>query len=308
MSAIILPHALDALYTLQGLRAFLSAQELSTTKALGQNFLFTRPVLEAMLNAAQLPCQGTVIEIGPGVGHLTWMLLARGLSVVAIEYDRTFAHALRLLDKERLAHSPTSAPRLTLIEADALSFDFDQAAQEYNANHVLGNLPYNVAVPILFRLAFARYAWKGLYVTIQKEVGDRILAHAGNRTYGRLSIVLNYLCAIKKLRIISPHAFFPRPQVDSVFIELVSRPDADKTFAADYLERLVMLGFSHRRKKLRSQLKNAIVEQRILNEERLDKLSAVLDLDRRAEALDLDDWVRLAEWVKQLQIDDCGLQ
>lgn len=291
------PPFVGTLYGRAGLREFLDSRGLRLTKALGQNFLVRRETIRAMLDAARLPSGGRVLEIGPGVGHLTWALLERGLSVTAVEMDRAFVRALGELDGLRTAGNP-GLPELSVVEADAAAIDLAALARERGISHAIGNLPYNASVPILMKLAFAEPPLNAFYATIQKEVGDRLLAPPGGKDYGRLSIVPNYLCGIRKLRELGPGAFYPPPRVDSVFLEFVPKPAADRELARTYLERLVKLGFAHRRKKLRSQLRGAIVERRSLGGAFWDELERSFNFDQRAEEWPVGEWLRLCERVR----------
>ncbi len=290
--------SIHALYSRRGLNIWLQNRGLRATKALGQNFLIDRQILHAILDAIELPSNGTIIEIGPGLGHLTWQLLERGLNVTAIELDNTFISSLTDLDKLRTAESSTQTPSLNIIHRDALDINYSELKQERNADCVIGNLPYNISVPLLFELAMTKPVWNAIHIMIQKEVGDRILASPSTKDYGRLSIVLNYLCDAKPIRTVKPGAFVPPPNVSSVFLSLFPKAGIDREFVTHYLERLVMLGFRHRRKKLRSQLKNTIIQGRFIEDSFMKRLEEHFDLDCRAEEFSVGDWVRMAEFIR----------
>lgn len=291
--------AIEALYTKSGLQTWLQNRNLRASKALGQNFLFDKNMLNALLDAVDLPPNESVIEIGPGLGHLTWQLLARGLNVTAVELDNSFIHSLHDVNTERmLLLKDQNPPLLNVIRQDALKTNFDLLRQETQSRHAIGNLPYNISVPLLFQLAMTDPLFDGIHVMIQKEVGDRILAEPSTKEYGRLSIVLNYLCEIKHIRTVSPNVFLPKPNVSSVFISLFPKPNLDKEFVTLFLERLVHLGFLHRRKKLRSQLKHAIIEKRVLDDAFMKPFEERFNLDRRAEELSVSDWVMMADYIR----------
>ena len=203
---------------------------------------------------------------------------------------------------EEIAVKENVQDRLHIINQDALETDFSKLAEESGARHVIGNLPYNVAVPIIFQVAYSQYRFESLNVMIQKEVGSRMVATPSSPDYGRLSIVLKYLYEIKKIRSIAPSCFFPPPKVDSVFIRLTAKENIDLDFCRNYLERVVQIGFQHRRKKLRSQLKGAIVARRILTNH-IDALEHHFNLDQRGEEWPLAVWLQLAETIQQMPQD-----
>ena len=288
---------IDSLYKPGELSVFLEEHGLRLTKALGQHFFIRKTILQEILHSAGIPKNGSIIEIGPGIGHLTWVLLEHGLTVYAVEKDRTF---IRIL--EETAKKENLSDRLHIIHQDALETDFSKIAEESGACHVIGNLPYNVAVPIIFQVAYSRYRFESLNIMIQKEVGSRMMAEPSSEDYGRLSIVLKYLYDIHKIRTIAPSAFFPPPKVDSVFIKLTAKENIDLEFCRKYLERLVQIGFQHRRKKLRSQFKGAIVDRRILTNH-IEELEKDFNLDQRGEEWPLAVWLQMAETIKKMPQD-----
>ncbi len=291
------PVTREMLYSRNGLTRFMESAGFRYSRALGQNFLINRRVMESVLDAIAFPRSGRVIEIGPGLGQLTWLILERGADVVAVERDRWFAAWL----PEMLEQFDFGAARLRVIQQDALETDFRQLAEEHQAARVIGNLPYNVSVPILFHLAYCGFRFEQTAVMLQKEVGERILAHPGTKSYGRLSIVLKYLFSIQKVKTIDPGSFCPRPHVESVFLTLEPLPDADVEFARLFLERVIHIGFLHRRKKLRKQLQGAIVQRRVLDADFLREAEQDFNLDDRAEAWPIETWVRFAELVRSRQ-------
>ncbi len=284
----------DFLYSRKSLVAFLQANHLYFSKALGQNVFLNRELMVSLLNRAEFPTEGRVIEIGPGLGHLTWILIQRGLSVTAVEKDKTFSRLLT----ELATMNPPNADNLEVIHEDALKVDFASLAKDRQIEHVIGNLPYNVSVPLIFHLAYSGAGFKSLYFMIQKEVGERIAADCGTKNYGRLSIVLNYLFDVSKIRLVSPRDFFPQPNVESVFMKFETNEEADITFARAFLERVVHIGFIHRRKKLRKQFRGAVIKRRVFDDELMEKIEAAFDLDQRAEEWPLETWLRFARFVQ----------
>jgi len=246
-----------------------------------------------MIDKMDLEEGATIVEIGPGVGHLTWRLIERGHHVIAIEKDKYFIDPLRALARTFDAEGEW----LTVIEADATEVDYQQIVNEYHAKTMIGNLP---VIPILFQVAYSPAQFESLGFLMQKEVGERILAQPQTKEYSRVSIVLNYLFKPKKLRYVPPSAFIPRPNVDSMFMKFIPKENVDKDLAKHFMEPVVKIGFSHRRKKLRSQLKGAKIQNLIITPEVLDRLEQQFDLDQRAQDWDVATWVRFAETIRNI--------
>jgi 16S rRNA (adenine1518-N6/adenine1519-N6)-dimethyltransferase len=219
-------------------------------KRFGQHFLHDRQVLARIADAVA-PAPGEhVLEIGPGRGALTDLLLERCGSLDAIEIDRDLAAALR----ER------GDPRLRLHEGDALDFDYEALARERGGPlRVVGNLPYNISTPLLFRLLAQRSSIRDLHVMLQKEVIDRMAAAPGEEAYGRLTVMLAPWFEIEKLFDVGPGAFQPPPRVWSAVARLtVLSPPRFTTPPAYGL--VVADAFSQRRKTLRNSLRRLVPE------------------------------------------------
>lgn len=285
---------IDSLYTRAGLGTFLERHGMRLSRALGQHFFIHRTLLRKFLTRFDVTNENRVVEIGPGMGHLTALLLENGAAVTAIEKDKRFATML----KEVIAQVPEWWPRCDIRVQDAMDVDFFALQEETAADTCIGNLPYNVSVPLLFRLAYSGARFSRLGFLVQKEVGERMTARCGEKAYGRLSIVLQYLFAIRLVGNAPPKAFFPPPKVQSLFVRMEPRADADLAFAETYLERVVRIGFLHRRKKLRGHMRGAIVEKRVFDDAFLERASEQFDLEGRAEHWDHDTWVRFARFVR----------
>jgi len=202
-----------------------------------------------------------VQEIGPGLGALTRALLSMGHSVEAFELDQGLIRWLR----EELQNEP----RFRLIEGDALKTLPQHPARDL----VCGNLPYSISTPLLVQLALRPIPPQTIVVTLQKEVADRYAAAPRTPDYGAVTVLLQSVFAIEKIRQLPPEVFYPRPQIDSTVLRLVRRdllPLDREGFHA-----FVKKGFSQRRKKLKGLLP--------------------VDLDRRAEELDPAEWRNLYE-------------
>ena len=242
-------------------------------KRFGQHFLHDRGVIAKIIGAIDPRRDDAIVEIGPGGGALTAPLLERVARLEAIEIDRDLAARLEV-----------EHPTLALHRADVLKFDF---AQLPAGLRVVGNLPYNVSTPFLFRLVEIASRLRDAHLMLQKEVVDRMVAAPSTPEYGRLSVMLQYRFAMQKLFDVKPGAFRPPPKVDSAVVRLV--PHAAATLAARdpaVLARVVTAAFTKRRKTLR----NALAE--VIDEVGLRALG--IDPGLRPENLSVADYVAVA--------------
>jgi 16S rRNA (adenine1518-N6/adenine1519-N6)-dimethyltransferase len=225
-------------------------------KRFGQHFLHDRSVLERIVSAVAPAPDDALVEIGPGHGALTDLLLGKARSLDVIEIDRDLAGELR----ERLG----SKAGFRLHVADALDFDFAALARETFAApaagrdsprlRVIGNLPYNISTPLLFHLASMHEHIDDLHVMLQKEVIDRIAAAPGSSEYGRLTVMLAPWFEAKHLFDVGPGAFSPPPRVWSAVARLTVRRTPAFAIPPAFA-RTVSSAFSHRRKTLRNSLR-----------------------------------------------------
>jgi 16S rRNA (adenine1518-N6/adenine1519-N6)-dimethyltransferase len=267
---------------LSEIRAILDGHGLRLTKSLGQNFLHDGNQLRRISAAAELKPTDRVLEIGPGLGPLTELLLAEAGEVLAIEKDERL---VRILQQRFPDH-----PKLTLIHADAL--DRVRAdASDWSGWKLAANLPYSVASPILVELASNPRPPERMVATLQWEVARRLMAKAGEEDYGILSLLIQLTHEPAGLFKISAGCFFPPPDVDSACITLVRRKQEllpgkmRPTFA-----RLVKRAFSQRRKMMIKLLKEDWPA------ERLETAWTALRLppQARAEAVSLEQFAELA--------------
>jgi len=247
-------------------------------KRFGQHFLHDRGVVNRILDALNPQPDETLVEIGPGLGALTRPLLERVPHLHVVELDRDLAARLR-------AEFPTT--RLTVHEADALKFDFCVLAPGGGKLRLIGNLPYNISTPLLFHLLNQERCIADMLFMLQKEVVERMSAAPGSKDYGRLTVMIQWRLAVRKLFDVRPGAFTPPPRVDSSVLRLI--PHAAPPIAVEDPRRfaqLVQAAFAHRRKTLRNNLKGLLPTETI----------AALGIDpgRRAETLTLTEFAALA--------------
>ena len=256
------------------MKDLLTRYGLRADKSFGQNFLVDRNALQAIVEAASLSPDNTVLEIGPGLGVLTRELALRAKEVVSVELDARLLPAL----KETLAETSNVA----LIHGDGLTFDLQTLPQ---GSLLVANLPYNVATPILVR-ALESGRFKRLVFLVQKEVAQRLRAAPGGGAYGALSLIVAHFAKAEIIRDVKPSAFFPPPEVTSSVVRL----EVTNTARDPELFSLIHHAFRHRRKTLKKNLLMAGFEKA-----RVDAALEALTLDprTRAEALDISQFTAL---------------
>lgn len=269
-------------------RALLQREGLAPRKSLGQHFLVDQSVISRMVGLAEVSERDVVLEIGPGVGALTDVLAQRAARLYIVEYDRGLAVVLR--------RKFASHPEVKVIEGDALEVDLRGEVPETEVK-VVASLPYNVSVPILFRLIEERHVFPDLTVMVQKEVADRLLAKVGTRAYGAPSVLFQlYAEPVGRFRV-SSSAFYPRPQVASEVLRVRLAPTPRVPVEEPrLLAAVVRAAFNQRRKMLRNAVQT-LAEPLALPPPVWDEVFAAAGVDPRArgETLDLATFARLSD-------------
>ena len=271
---------MDGVAALPPLSETIAAHGLDAKKRFGQHFLLDLNLTRRIARAAAPLGEGTVIEIGPGPGGLTRALLLEGARhVVAVEVDaRAFGPLLEL--------QAAADGRLDLLEADALKIEpRDLGAAPLR---IVANLPYNVSTALLVRWLHAANDITDMVLMFQKEVVDRLVAAPRTKDYGRLSVLAQHVCEVRRLFDVAPTAFVPPPKVTSAVARLTPRPQAARLADLRPLERVTAAAFGQRRKMLRGSLAGVYANP-VATLERLG-----LQPTARAEELTVDDFVRLA--------------
>ncbi|MEP6548701.1 MAG: 16S rRNA (adenine(1518)-N(6)/adenine(1519)-N(6))-dimethyltransferase RsmA [Gammaproteobacteria bacterium] len=225
-------------------------------KRFGQHFLHDPQVIRRIIDSVAPVAGERIVEVGPGRGALTWGLLERAKRLDVIEIDRDLA---RLLEAD-----PRAKNGLQVHVENVLDTDFMRLRGAGEPLRVVGNLPYNISTPLLFRLLNQRAAISDMYFMLQKEVVDRMAAQPGTKDYGRLTVMLAAVAEVQGLFDVGPGAFQPRPKVWSAIVRL--RPTQSPRFEIGrdgVLRTLVTAAFSHRRKTLRNSLKGLLAAQDI---------------------------------------------
>ncbi|MDH5425125.1 MAG: 16S rRNA (adenine(1518)-N(6)/adenine(1519)-N(6))-dimethyltransferase RsmA [Gammaproteobacteria bacterium] len=216
-------------------------------KRFGQNFLIDSRVIDLIIQSINPEAGQTLVEIGPGLGALTLPLLKKAGRLNVIELDRDVIPLLK--DKCE------GSGELIVHNIDVLNFDFNTLVEADSKLRLIGNLPYNISTPILFKLLEHAEHIQDMFFMLQKEVVKRMAAGPDCGAYGRLSIMLQYHCKVTELFGVPPEAFDPQPKVDSAIINLQPRLPECPVTNYPLLETLVRQAFSTRRKTIRNTLK-----------------------------------------------------
>ena len=270
----------DTVADLPPLRETIATHGLDARKRFGQHFLLDLNLTRRIARAAGALGDGTIIEVGPGPGGLTRALLLEGAArVVAIEVDPRAIDALGELRE-------ASGGRLEVIEGDALQIQ--PATLGPAPRRIVANLPYNISTALLIRWLHAANDVADMVLMFQKEVVDRLSAKPRTKDYGRLSVLAQHVCEVRRLFDVPPSAFVPPPKVVSSVAHLTPRPAAERLANLAPLERITAAAFGQRRKMLRGALAGTFADP-IATLEGLG-----LSPTARAEELSVADFVRLA--------------
>jgi 16S rRNA (adenine1518-N6/adenine1519-N6)-dimethyltransferase len=247
-------------------------------KRFGQNFLHDPTVIRRILSVVAPRPGQRLVEIGPGHGAITTGLLKAAGRLDVVELDRDLLAPLAKLSED--------LGELTIHNADALDFELCRLYPRERLR-LVGNLPYNISTPLLFRFLEQADCIDDMHFMLQREVAERIAAVPGSKVYGRLSVMIQVYCRAEPLFRVGPGAFTPAPKVSSAFLRLIPhRPLPVPVLDPAFLSRLVARAFAQRRKSLRNSMKG-LVSAELLEAQGLEPR-------RRAEELSVETFVRLA--------------
>jgi 16S rRNA (adenine1518-N6/adenine1519-N6)-dimethyltransferase len=269
--------------TLSEMRQLLAERKIQLSKSLGQNFLHDANLLHKIAAAGQLSKSDAVLEIGPGLGPLTELLLAQAGEVLAIEKDKRLEEILRERFKE--------VTHFRLLHDDALDYLRAHKQDDWSRWKVVSNLPYSVASPILVELAQMGRNPERIVATLQLEVARRLMAQPGTEDYGILTLLVQVRYQPADYFKIAASCFFPPPDVDSACITLLRRPvpivelNLQRVF-----EKIVRRGFSQRRKIFFKLLKGDWPEQKLKETFEAMQLEPMI----RAEKLSIEQFAEMA--------------
>jgi 16S rRNA (adenine1518-N6/adenine1519-N6)-dimethyltransferase len=250
-------------------------------KRFGQNFLNDAYIIDQIVSVINPKKGENLVEIGPGLAALTEPVCALIDKLTVVELDRDLA--------ARLRSHPSIASKLTIVESDALKFDFSELIKQDQPLRVFGNLPYNISTPLMFHLFSFAGAIQDMHFMLQKEVVNRLAATPGNKNYGRLTVMAQYYSQVIPVLHVPPSAFNPPPKVDSAVVRLVPHKQKPVTVTNEKtLNQVCAMAFNQRRKTIRNSLKELLAEDEI----------AELDIkpDLRAENLSLEQYAILANY------------
>jgi 16S rRNA (adenine1518-N6/adenine1519-N6)-dimethyltransferase len=286
--------------TLSEIRQVLERRGIVLTKSLGQNFLHDKNQLQRIADAAELHPSDNVLEIGPGLGPLTEVLLERSGHVLAIEKDARLVEVLKERFASTLSDSPPGPSKLSLLHEDAL--DHVRARRVWRDWKLVSNLPYSVASPILVELASSEQPPERMVATLQIEVAKRLMAGADDSDYGVLTLLVQRNFEPGGWFKIPSTCFFPEPDVDSACVTLVRRstPVVDPAGSGIFV-RVVKRSFSQRRKMMLKLLRQDWTEPALLEGFK----QAGIAVTERAEKVSLEQFACLSKFLgKSVKKDD----
>jgi len=268
------------LENLPPLKEVIAKYQLSAKKSLGQNFLLDLNLTRKIARLGNIEDGTTIIEIGCGPAGLTRAILEvyPNNPVIVIEKDERCVHALEDLV------SPVVGDRLTIIQGDAMEIDYNEIAPGKKA--IIANLPYNIATPLLIGWLKQIDKFESLTLMFQKEVANRIVANVGDKAYGRLAVMSNWLCNTKVVVKLPPQAFTPPPKVYSSVVHFTSKSDREK-IEFEKVEQVVKTAFNQRRKMLRQSCKSILPALEACN----------IDITKRAENLTIEEFLNISKEV-----------
>ncbi len=250
-------------------------------KRFGQNFLQDTGMIRKIVRAIAPAGKDHLVEIGPGMGAITELLLEENGQLDVIELDRDLVPGLRV--------KFFNYPEFTLHEADALKFDFAKLRKTDEKLRIVGNLPYNISTPLIFHLLSFQGLIHDMHFMLQKEVVERLAAKPGTGEWGRLSVMAQYYCDIENLFLVPPECFKPQPKVESAIVRMTPKQQpTHQALDEKILGETLRLAFAQRRKTLRNNMKGYVTAEQL---EALD-----LDPQRRPETLNLEEFVKLANF------------
>ncbi len=244
-------------------------------KSLGQNYLTDENICRNIVNAFDIQQGESVVEIGPGKGAITQFILEKTRQLCVVE-----------LDKENCRILYQRFPDLKIINKDFLKTDLTTILNKPDDKlRIIGNIPYNITSPIIFKLAESRTIIKDAQLMIQEEVAQRITSDPNTKAYGIPSVLLNVVSSSKLLFKVSRNCFYPKPKVDSriIYFDFTDSIE-DRINDMEFFRKLVKAAFGTRRKTLRNSLKNIEV----------DLTKTDIDMGRRAESLSIDEFINLS--------------
>lgn len=274
----------------------LEKYKIKANKDLGQNFLINDDVIEKIIEKSQIEKNDLIIEIGPGLGVLTNLLLEKSDNVVAIELDKRM---VEIISKRFILKN-----NLQIINEDVLKVDLNKLINErkkqtnINKVKIVANLPYYISTPIIMKLLEEKLEIDEIIVMVQKEVAQRLVAKTGTKDVGAITYAVEYFSEAEKVIDVPKESFIPSPKVESAVIKLKIRKEAYVQVKDEkMLFNIIQKSFSQRRKTL----VNALVNGKIVeSKEKAEKIIKELNINEniRGEKLTLEDFARICNTIK----------
>lgn len=270
-------------------REILKRYNIKADKSLGQNFLISDEVVDGIVESANIEKEDIVIEIGPGLGVLTNLLLQKSNNVIAVELDPRMVSILKDRFKEK--------DNFTIIHEDILKVDLAKIINERKSSNsrvkVVANLPYYISTPIIMKLLENNEIIDEIIVMVQKEVGDRLTAKTGERLAGAITYAVSYYSNASKVINVPKESFIPSPKVESVVIKLELKKNVQEE-NKELLFKIIKLAFAQRRKTLENALINGKI---VTSKERIQEIFDKLGIEKnvRGENLSLEQYESLCK-------------
>lgn len=266
------------------------------TKSLGQNFLTDKNIIDKIIEGAEIGEDDLVIEVGPGIGVITYEASLAARKVITVEIDSNLIPIL--------AETLADRDNIEVVNSDILKTDVNALIEEARAKdpqiknvRIIGNLPYYITTPIIMKLLEDGVRADSITVMMQKEVADRIKAKPSTKAYGALSVAVQYYCEVESVVNVPKEVFVPQPQVDSTVLKLnIRKEKAVEVKDDEIFFRVVKAGFGQRRKTLSNSLMGVEGISKEIVKESLE--AAGIEPSRRAETLDLQEFAKLANEVR----------
>ena len=277
------------LYAPSTIRGIKEKYGFKLSKSLGQNFLTDKNIIDKIIDSTDITDEDLVIEIGPGIGVLTYEAAQQAKKVIAVEIDKNLIPIL----KDTLAEFDN----VEVINQDVLKTDLNQIITDSGCREakIIGNLPYYITTPIIMGILESNTIADSITIMMQKEVADRIKAGPGSKTYGALSVAVQYYCEVETVAIVPKEVFFPAPKVDSAVLKLAIRKEKPVELIDEKMFfRCIKAGFGQRRKTL----SNSLMGLGDVSKEQVKACLEELGIDekRRAETLSLDEFANIANY------------
>lgn len=284
---------MDKLYAPGTIRQLKDRHDFRLSKSLGQNFLTSQHVVEKIIEGSQIGPDDLVIEIGPGMGVLTAAAAPQCGKIIAVEID---SHLIPILEETLADYHNTEVVNQDVLKVDLNRLIEAEKSGEWSGIKIIGNLPYYITTPIIMKILEDGVKADSITIMLQKEVADRICAGPGSKTYGAISVAVQYYCTVHAVAAVSKEVFFPKPKVDSAVIRLdIRRKKPVELCSEAVFFSVIKAGFGQRRKTLLNALTGVCGKTK---EEISLVLGAVgIESSRRAETLSIEEFASLANEV-----------